>query len=84
MSKVDIYLSRAERHLDELRNALRLARKEIKELKRERRQMQLEMKVADIADLFDRDRRTIYRWLDKGKLKSKKMLDVLELKNSPK
>lgn len=79
-ANIDTALRQAKQSWTQLTSALELAREEIKDLEKERSRMNAEMRVCDIAEFFGRDPSTIHRWLNSGKLRSKKMIDVLKLK----
>lgn len=82
MSQLDHALQQSKRNIQAVAENLELARRELEQLRKERKRLDAEMKVTDIAEFFDKDRTTIHRWLKEGKLKSKKIVDVLNLKKN--
>ncbi|SHE58731.1 regulatory protein, crp family [Fodinibius roseus] len=71
-------LSEAKYHLDKASQVIQAQREEIEHLKAERQRLDVRMRVCDIAEFLGCSTTTVWRMLNDGRLKSKKMIDVLD------
>lgn len=80
-SRLDMALDRAERLVRDLTGCMNIISEEIESAKKERKNLDAEMKVTDIAVFLDCSVSTVNRKLNAGQLKSKQLNDVIEFRN---